>query len=335
MHAYRIEKSGDINKLVAREEEVPKLGPYDVLIRVRAVSLNLRDLMILNGAYPVPLKLGVIPVSDGAGEVVEIGDSVRRVAVGDRVSSIYFVRWINGPLIPENALYQPGCTLDGMLTEYAVLNEEALLLIPSHLSFEEGATLPCAALTAWNALTSGRPVLPGETVLTLGTGGVGLFTVQLAKLFGARVIVLTSRVEKIDRVKALGADEAINYSEHIDWDHVVRQYTDGRGVDHIVETVGPDTLEKSIKSLAPYGEIALLRGGTGEPKIDLRVLMSGLVTLRTVFVGSRAMFMAMNRAIELHKVHPVIDRIFPFNEAVEAYRYVEPRRHFGKVVISL
>ena len=334
MQAYHIEYGGGAGRLVLRTHAERTPEPHEVVVHVRAAALNRRDLMILDGTYPFPGTPDIVPISDGAGEVVAVGAAVRRVAVGDRVAGTYFARWADGRLSPELARVQLGCTLDGMLTEYAVLHEESLVHVPPHLSWEEAATLPCAALTAWSALTGPRAVIAGETVLTLGSGGVALFALQFAKVFGARVIAVTSSDEKGERLKQLGADAVINRRAIPDWERVVREITDHRGADHIVEAVGPPTLERSIKSASADGQIALMGVfGDNGTVFDLRTLSGRLVTIRQIAVGSRAGFEAMNRAIALHALHPVIARTFAFADAEAAYRSFAQGGHLGKTVI--
>src|SRR5215472_17155381 len=227
MEGYRIDRFGSVDGIVLRSSEDPRLGPKEILMRVRASSLNYRDLMVLKGGGRGPTKLSVIPLADGAGEVSAIGDGVTRVKVGDRIAGCFHPRWFGGPIRTEYLTDRLGTNLDGMLAEYAVLSEEALVRVPSHLSFEEAATLPCAAVTAWVALSGHRRVTAGDTVLTLGSGGVSVFAVQFAKLLGARVIATTSTAEKAERLKALGASEVINYTTTPDWDAKVRELTDG------------------------------------------------------------------------------------------------------------
>jgi NADPH:quinone reductase-like Zn-dependent oxidoreductase len=277
-----------------------------------------------------------VPLSDGAGEVAAIGDGVTRVKVGDRISGTFHPRWLGGPIKPEYLTDRLGANLDGMLAEYAVLSEEALVYVPSHLSFEEAATLPCAAVTAWVALTGHRRVTAGDTVLTQGSGGVSVFALQFARILGARVIATTSTAEKAERLKALGASDVISYTETPDWDEKVRELTDGRGVDCVVEIGGPGTIAMSLKTLAVGGHVGLIGAslsvsGTG---LDPLLLTGRGVTLGSISVGSRTDFEAMNHAIAMHRLHPVIDRTFPFAEAREAYRHFEGRGHFGKVVIT-
>jgi NADPH:quinone reductase-like Zn-dependent oxidoreductase len=238
MEAYRIDRFGSVDGIVLRSSEDPHPGPNEVLIRVRASSLNYRDLMVLKGGGRGPTKLGIVPLSDGAGDVAAIGDGVTRVKVGDRIAGCFHPRWFGGPIKPDYLTDRLGAKLDGMLAEYAVLSEEALVPVPGHLSFEEAATLPCAAVTAWVALTGHRRVTAGDTVLTQGSGGVSVFAVQFARILGARVIATTSTAEKAERLKALGASEVINYSERPDWDEKARELTAGRGVDCVVEIGG-------------------------------------------------------------------------------------------------
>jgi NADPH:quinone reductase-like Zn-dependent oxidoreductase len=217
-------------------------------MRVRASSLNYRDLMVLKAGGRGPTKLGVVPLSDGAGEVAAIGEGVTRAKIGDRIAGCFHPRWFGGPIKPDYLTDRLGTNLDGMLAEYAVFNEEAVVVLPSHLSFEEAATLPCAAVTAWVALTGHRRVTAGDTVLTQGSGGVSIFALQFARVLGARVIATTSTAEKAERLKALGASEVINYTETPDWDEKARGLTDGRGVDCVVEIGGPGTIAKSLKA---------------------------------------------------------------------------------------
>jgi NADPH:quinone reductase-like Zn-dependent oxidoreductase len=336
MKTYHLEHLGDLDGLVMRDQEVPTPGPHEVLVRIYATSLNRRDLRILNRSYPLPSRPGVIPISDGAGEVVAVGAQVTRAAVGDRVAGSYFARWKEGKITGDQMTQQLGCTLDGMLTEYALLDEEALVQIPAYLSFEEAATLPCAALTAWSALSGPEPIQSSDTVLTLGTGGVALFAVQLAKALGARVIATTSSDEKAERLKRLGADEVVNYRTTPEWSRAVHELTDGVGVQRVVETGGSDTLEESIRSVAPNGEIALVAAVGKRPLIEIHpsVLAASLLTIRRVLVGSRTLFEEMLPTLAKNELHPVIDRVFAFSEVRQAYQYYTTGHIFGKVVIQ-
>jgi len=229
MKAYHIDRFGSVGGIVRRSSEDPRPGLKEVLMRVRASSLNYRDLMVLKGGGRGPTKIGVVPLSDGAGEVAAIGEGVTRVKIGDRIAGCFHPRWFGGPIKPDYLTDRLGANLDGMLAEYAVFNEEAIVLLPSHLSFEEAATLPCAAVTAWVALTGHRRVTAGDTVLTQGSGGVSVFALQFARVLGARVIATTSTAEKAERLNALGASEVINYAETPDWDAKARELTEGRG----------------------------------------------------------------------------------------------------------
>lgn len=332
MKAYHLDRYGALDGLVLHEDPMPKPGLRQAVVQVRARSLNYRDLLILNRAYPLPGAEGVVPLSDGAGEVVAIGEGVSRVALGDRVAATYFPRWRDGRIEPEMAMEQFGCTRDGMLAEFALVDEEALVKIPAHLSYLEAATLPCAGVTAWSALNGPRRVLAGENVLTIGTGGVALFALQFAKLFGARTIAITSSAQKAALLKRHGADDVVDYIENPDWHLRVRELTGGRGVDHVVETGSVEALPKSLAACAWNAEVALVLALTGGA-IEVSALR-GLVTARRLFVGSRASFEAMNRAIAQHKLRPVIDRVFELGEARGAYEHFEAKRHVGKVVIA-
>jgi NADPH:quinone reductase-like Zn-dependent oxidoreductase len=335
MQAYRLETLGRVDGIVLREQEEPQPQPTDIVIRVRATSLNRRDTMILQQTYPLPAKPGVVPLSDGAGDVVAVGNAVQRFAVGDRVTGCYFPRWRDGRLTVD-VLDQLGCTVDGMLTEYAVLHEQSAVPVPDHLTWEEAATLTCAGVTAWNAVVGTGAVRPGQTVLTLGTGGVSLFAMQFAKMLGCRVIATTSHDAKAERLRACGADHVLNYATTPQWGKAVRELTGGEGVDLVVETMGPETLEQSITAAARYGQIVLLiTKGAHRPKIEIAgdAYARSLATIRRLFVGSRADLEAMNKAIAVHRLRPVIDRVFPFAQAHEAYHYFLQGNVFGKVVI--
>jgi NADPH:quinone reductase-like Zn-dependent oxidoreductase len=337
MKAYHLEKVGGLNGIEFRERDIPSPGPNEVLIRVRAASLNRRDLMILNGKYPLPAVTDIVPVSDGVGEVVAVGTNVQQVVVGERIMANYFPQWIGGKLTWESMISQFGCTLDGFLAEYAVIPAGAVVHIPDHLSWEEAATLPCAALTAWSALNGPEPIQANDTVLTLGTGAVALFAVQLARALGARVISTTSTEEKAEKLRALGAEEVINYQMIPDWSKTVRSYTEGKGVNRVVDTGGSDTLLESIKSTAPNGEIALVTAIGKRPMIEIEppVLAASLLTIRRMLVGSRTDFEEMNKTISKMGIRPVIDSVFAFTDAKKAIQYYSDGRNFGKVVIRV
>ena len=323
-----VQGSTSLDGLRLAERPKPSAGPGQVLVRIRAVSLNYRDLAVVQGKYfggAVPRNL--IPLSDGAGEVVAVGDGVTAFAPGDRVVATF----TQGS--PPAALGSP---LDGTLAEHVVFPESGLLKIPEHLSFEEAATLPCAGVTAWNALMEGKITRPGDTVLTLGTGGVSILALQIAKAAGARVIVTSSSDEKLARAKALGADATINYRRTPNWDQEVLALTSGRGADHIVEVGGAGTLPRSLHAVAQRGEIVLI-GVLTPPSGDLNphALMPKNATLRGVFVGDKPMFEALMRAIEVNRIHPVVDQVFDFESAPDAYRRLQSAQHFGKLVIRV
>ncbi|TPJ74918.1 NAD(P)-dependent alcohol dehydrogenase [Mesorhizobium sp. B2-7-1] len=334
MQSYRLEEFGDIGKLVAREVPMPEPGANQILVRVRATSLNRRDTMILNGTYPLAPRTGTVPLSDGAGEVVAVGDDVTRFAVGDRVTGSYFARWIDGRMHP-GIIDQLGCTLDGMLSEYALLDEQWAVRLPDHLSWQEAATFTCAGLTAWSALTGAEIPKPGQWVLVIGSGGVALFALQFAKLMGCRVAAVTSRAEKADRLRALGADLVVASAETPEWGMNLREATGG--IDLVVETGGPAAFPQSLIASALYGRIVLLTVQDKNGKsieIQGAVYQRSLVTIGRLFVGSRGGLEAMLAAVATHRLKPVIDKVFPFAKTREAYRYFEQGDVFGKVVID-
>ncbi len=317
----------------------PKPGPHDVLVRVRATSLNYRDLAIRMGTYPgTPEQGKLVPLSDGAGEVVETGPKVTRFKTGDRVAATFFQLWIDGrpdPVGPRRlALGGPG--LDGMLAEYIAVHEDGLVGIPDAYSFEEAATLPCAGVTAWNALmVTGGPIIAGNAVLTLGTGGVSMFALQFARAAGASVVATSSSDAKLERARGHGASVLINYKIHPDWGAEVVKRTGGRGADAVVEIGGAGTLGQSMQAVGYGGKIGLIGflGGQGEPNPAL--LMRRAASLHGIFVGSRAMFEDMLRAMVASDIRPIIDKSFAFEEAAEAYAYQAAGKHFGKLVITL
>jgi NADPH:quinone reductase-like Zn-dependent oxidoreductase len=332
MRAYRLVGSG-IEGLALRDEAIASPRPTEVLVRVHAASLNYRDLLLarrssIQGSAPPP---AFIPLSDGAGEVVAIGEGVTRFAVGDRVAGIFTQNWLHGSrrfVAPGHAL---GGEIDGMLAEYRVLPQDGLVAIPDHMSHAEAACLPCAGVTAWNAL---KTVRADETVLLLGTGGVSIMALQIAKAAGARVIISSSSDEKLARARELGADETVNYAATPDWDGAVRALTGGLGVDHVVEVGGAGTLPRSIEATAADGTIHLigvLTGGTIEPT---RIFLRG-VNVHGVQVGSRAMFEDYVRFLSRHRIRPVIDRCYGFEDAPRAYRDLKDAGHFGKLVIDI
>jgi NADPH:quinone reductase-like Zn-dependent oxidoreductase len=333
MRAWSIPSFGIDNlRLVDRPEPTP--GPGQVVVAVRAVSLNFRDLLIVRGQYNPRMALPRIPCSDAVGEVVEIGPGVTRVAVGDRVCGTFMQRWIAGRLTDAAARSALGGDNDGVLAERVLLSEEGVVKYPARLSAEEAATLPCAAVTAWHALAEGG-LRAGETVLLQGTGGVSIFALQIANQFGARVLITSGHDEKLARANQMGASAGVNYRTTPDWDKWARSQTGGVGVDHIVEVGGAGTLERSFKAVRTGGHIALIGvlAGTGSVN-PIPVLMRSLI-VRGIFVGSREMFEDMNRAFELHQTRPIIDRAFRFDEFPTALRHLESGTHFGKVVVRV
>ncbi len=334
MKAYEIRDFG-IDALKIADRPVPKPGHGQVLVKVFAVALNYRDLLVIKGKYSRNLPLPLVPCSDGAGEVVETGEGVSRVKKGDRVAGIFMQKWLAGQLNEEKAASALGGSLDGMLAEYVVLHEDGLVRVPEHLSHEEGATLPCAGVTAWHAVIE-EGLKPGETVLTLGTGGVSLFALQFARMAGARVIITSGSDEKLARVREMGVADCINYKSVPDWEKRVKELTGGTGVDAVVEVGGAGTLPKSMKSVRMGGRISLIGVLTGsEGEINpLPAVMKG-VRVQGIFVGSREMFEAMNRAVSFSKMRPVIDKVFSFEETREALLHMESAAHFGKIVIRL
>jgi NADPH:quinone reductase-like Zn-dependent oxidoreductase len=305
-----------------------------VLLKLRAAALNYRDLLVVKGLYDPRMPLPRIPVSDGVGEVVELGEGVTQVALGDRVAGLFMPAWQDGELTEAKARSALGGAVDGLLAEFAVLPADGVIAVPGHLTDEEAATLPCAAVTAWNALVTQGGIGPGQTVLVQGTGGVSLFALLFARLAGARVLATSGSDEKLQRALALGASDGLNYRATPDWDKWAREQTGRRGVDHVVEVGGAGTLPRSLRAVRTGGTISLigvLTGAAGEVN-PMPILMKA-VRVQGIYVGSRAMFEAMNRAIALHGLHPVVDRVFPFEEARAALQYMESGSHFGKIAI--
>jgi NADPH:quinone reductase-like Zn-dependent oxidoreductase len=336
MKAFRIHEFGGPDSLRLDDVPDPAPGAGQVLVRMRAASLNYRDLMVAKGLYSKNLALPLIPLSDGAGEVIATGAGVSRVKVGDRVAGIFMQTWIAGELTDSAAKSALGAAVGGVLAEHVVLSEDGVVPIPDHLTFEEASTLPCAGVTAWHALFGEGSLLPGETVLIQGTGGVSLFALQFAQLAGARVIATSSSDEKLERVLALGASGGINYKTHPDWEKRALALTSGQGVDQVIEVGGSGTLGKSLRAVRSGGRISMigvLSGGSGDVSL-FPVLMKN-VRVQGIFVGSRAMFESMNRAVSLHRLRPIVDRVFPFEQAPEALRYMESGAHFGKIVIRV
>jgi NADPH:quinone reductase-like Zn-dependent oxidoreductase len=335
MRLYRLPQATGIDSLTMAEADVPTPRRGQVLVRMRAASLNYRDLMIVNGraARGAP-PANLVPLSDGAGEVVSVGPEVSRVKPGDRVAGCFMQSWIGGPIGPDDAASSLGGAIDGVLAEYCLFEQNGLVHLPAHLSFEQGATLPCAGVTGWNALFGGQPMYPGDSVLVLGTGGVSVFALQLAVAAGFIVVATSSSDAKLATMQRLGATHLVNYRQHPEWQDQVIAATGG-GVARVVEVGGPGTLARSIMAARQGAEIgmigALTTGGEINPVTAMR---KGLI-LRGIYVGSRQMFEAMNRAIAAHRIEPVIDLVFEFENAADAYRHQAGQTHLGKVVIRI
>ena len=341
MKVYEIVKgSTNVDGLKIADRPEPKPGPLECLVRVRACSLNFRDLAVMMGVYPGPPGGGnLVPLSDGAGEVVAVGSGATRFKKGDRVAATFFQTWVDGPYAPPGPqrMALGGPPKDGMLAQYVALHEDGLVAIPDSFSFEDAASLPCAAVTAWNSLmVSGRPVKPGDTVLTMGTGGVSMFAVQFARAAGARVITTSSSDEKLARAAKHGSAELINYKKHPDWDKEVLRVTNGKGVDAVVEVGGSGTLAKSMMSVGYAGKIGLIGVLSGrEGDTTPHMLMFKGAALHGIYVGSRAMFERMLDAMVVNKIKPIVDKTFEFEAAREAYLHQQAGKHFGKVVIRV
>ncbi len=333
MRAWEIVSPDGIDALALSERDTPEPGHGEVLVRMRANSINYRDLSTILDPEPRNIPYPRIPGSDGAGEVLAVGPGVARWKQGDRVAGCFFQDWPDGPIAAPAMATALGGPIDGVLAVEVVLREDGLVAIPEHLSFEEAACLPCAALTAWNCLIAGGGLKADETVLLLGTGGVSIFGLQFAVMAGARVIVTSSSDAKLERARALGAHETINYIETQDWQRRVLELTGGRGVDHVLEAGGAGTMEKSIEAARVGGHIAYIGVLTGGA-IDPTGIMRKSIRLQGVYVGSRAMFEDMNRAIAAHGLKPVIDRVFAFSEAREAFHHMKSAAHFGKIVVT-
>jgi NADPH:quinone reductase-like Zn-dependent oxidoreductase len=341
MFAHPITQFG-VDHLKRVELPMLQIAPGMVLIKVRAVSLNYRDLMMVKGFYNPKMALPRIPCSDGAGEVAAIGEGVSRIRVGDRVCGIFMQRWLDGPLTAERSKAALGGDVDGMLAEYVLLAEDGVVLFPEHLSYEEAATLPCAGVTAWNALhhagEQANPALPGDTVVIQGTGGVSIFALQFAKLLGARVIGTSSSEEKLIRAYGLGLDAGCNYKERPEWSKWVSEMTGGQGADRIIEVGGAGTFGQSLRAARVGGVIAqigVLSGAATSEPLALTPILHKQLRVQGIYVGSRAMFEQMNAAVTKARLRPVVDRVFAFDQAREAFLHMESASHFGKIVIRV
>ena len=337
MRRFEIPAFGlDHLRLVERDSVDP--GPREVVVRVRAISLNYRDLLTIQGTYNPKQPLPLVPMSDGAGEVVRVGADVSRVSTGDRVVGSFFQRWLSGPVPRDVRVLRStlGGPYHGMLSEEVCLSEEGVECIPDHLSYEDASTLPCAAVTAWSALISQGGLRPGETVLVQGTGGVAIFALQFAKMMGARVIVTSSSDEKLERVKALGADLGINYRTEPDWGKRAKELTRGVGVDHVIELGGAETLTQSLRAVRPGGQISLIGILSGSAaSLNITPILMQNVRIQGVLVGPRSTLEEMNRALSLSGLRPVVDSVFEFTEVRAALDHMVTGCHLGKIVVRV
>ncbi len=334
MKAWQIVSDGGIDALKLADVAPNAPGAGEVRVRLKANAINFRDLGTIRDPVARKLPYPRIPNSDGAGEVVAVGPGVSTFKPGDRVASCFFQHWLDGPCSIEAMNSALGGAVDGVLAEEVNLTADGVVPVPTHLSFAEGATLPCAALTAWNAIVEVGRVKAGDTVLLLGTGGVSIFALQFARMMGARAVITSSSEEKLARARALGASLTINYRQTPDWENAVLKATDGKGVDLTVEVGGAGTLPRTIAATRVAGTIALIGVLTGG-QIDPATVMRKSIRLQGIYVGSRRMFLDMNRAIALHGLKPVIDKTFNFADARAAYHAMAAAGHFGKLVIEM
>ena len=335
MKVWQIQSFG-IDNLAATELPLPRPGRGEVLVKVHAVSLNYRDLLMVRGQYNPRLPLPRIPCSDGAGEVVEVGEDTKEVKVGQRVAGIFMQHWLDGPPTAESSRGALGGDIDGMLAEYVVLQQSGVVSIPEHLSFAEAATLPCAGVTAWNAVVNAAQVRPGDVVLIQGTGGVSIFALQFAKMAGAVVIGTSSSDEKLQRAKTLGLDAGLNYRQSPEWAKWVLQETNNRGADLIVEVGGAGTFTQSLQAVRYGGTLAQIGVlSQSEQPLPIPLILHRQVRIQGIYVGSKSHFEAMNRAIVAARTQPVVDQIYAFDKAREALKCMETGSHFGKIVIRV
>jgi len=332
-------KDGFESLKLNKEAPVPKISDYEVLVRFHAASLNYRDLIIPKGKYPFAQRTGVVPCSDGAGEVVAVGPKVTRFKPGAKVVTLFNQGHLGGSLNTQTVTSGLGGTIDGTLRQYGSFNENGLVTMPASLNWQEGSTLSCAALTAWNALYGLKPLAPGDVVLTQGTGGVSIFALQFAKAAGATVIATTSSAAKAETLKKLGADHVINYKEDPNWGEKATSLTPGNeGVNHVLEVGGPATMAQSLKAVKIDGVISIIGFLAGNAKEQPSFLdaLTNICTVRGVLVGNRNQLEDMNRAIEANKIKPVVDdKVFTIDEAKDAYQYMWDQKHFGKLTIKI
>ncbi|VWD47412.1 NADPH:quinone oxidoreductase [Burkholderia contaminans] len=337
MNAWQVKPGDGVAGLRRIDATRRAVGPTEVVVKIHSAGLNYRDLMFARGDY---LGIGtdaLIPVADGAGEVIETGRDVTRFKPGDRVINTYFPHWIDGPPTPQKVSGSPGAQFDGVLAEHFVSDEAALVAIPAHLNYDEAATLSCAGITAWNALFGDGGLEPGATVVLLGTGGVSIVALQLAHAAGLRTIVTSSSDAKLERARTLGADATINYRATPEWQNEVLRLTGGAGADLVVEVGGKDTLPRSVAATKMGGIVSVIGGlsSFAGPELGLLSLIGGIRQLHGIMVGSRAMLDDVVRLVDAKRIKPVVDRVFGFDDAPQAYAYLQSGQHFGKVVIRV
>jgi NADPH:quinone reductase-like Zn-dependent oxidoreductase len=334
--AVRVTAGFSIDELTFDSVEVAPPGRQQVLVAIKAVSLNYRDLLVVTGKYNPHLPKPIVICSDAAGEVVAVGEDVKNFKPGDRVIGSFFQNWYDGELDRDVAPSALGGSIDGVLAGERVFDARGLVHLPAHLGYEEGATLPCAAVTAWNGMITTAHLKSGDAVLLLGTGGVSIFGLQFALMHGARTIITSSSEEKLARAKALGAHETINYTKTPEWQKEVLRLTGGRGVDVVLEVGGTGTLGRSLRAVRPSGQVSLIGvlAGINDP-LNIGMILHNAIRVQGIYVGSVATFEEMNRAITLHKMKPVVDRTFTFDGTREALRYMQSGSHFGKILINL
>jgi NADPH:quinone reductase-like Zn-dependent oxidoreductase len=335
MRAYQVTTADGIDAIEQIETEIPTPKDDEILVKMKACSLNYRDILITMGGYVRNDIRPIVPLSDGAGEVVKVGANVSTFQPGDRVIGNFFQSWETGKIDDDGLNSAMGGSIDGVLSDYFILKANCSVKIPDYLSFAEAATLPCAATTAWHSLVSVGEIKANDTILLLGTGGVSIFGLQIAKAMGATTIITSSSDEKLARAKQLGADHVINYNTHPDWEEKVLEITGGKGVDNVLEVGGAGTFEKSSACVKPNGTVSVIGILTGldSPSMSLMTIFN-LLRVQGIYVGSTEMLKQLTTAMEVNQIHPQIDKTFSFSEAKEAYQWMAQAKHFGKVVIE-
>ena len=336
MKAYQIRDEWSLEHIELVEIPKPSPGPGEVLVEMKASSLNYRDMVVANRGYGSKTgNLPLIPVSDGVGIVRELGDGVSRVAIGDRICPLFMQGWISGPPNRERLSATLGGPIDGVMAEFRCFPQDSVSKVPEELTDLEASTLPCAALTAWSALVEEGKLQPGESVLIQGTGGVSLFALQFAKICGARCILISGSNEKMKRAQELGADEVLNYQDLPEWGKRVRDFSGGEGVDHIVEVGGPETLPQSLRAIRPGGTISMIGVLSGsEMKAQLGLIVTRQIRLQGITVGHRDGFEAMASAINASGMKPIVDQVYPFTSLPEAMHSLSEAKHFGKICLE-